>query len=311
VKKIILPALFGLIFIALILTVFYYQNQGPAARLQLNHPGKMQTAPETKADALWPVNHDTVSYTLQNHAIHITFNKGHNWIKVPVETDALFGGEYNGNREELIEGSYILTQNRAGFLTFDEADGENTKVVFTWTPDQGKTWRKSVVTGYFPSLRFRKVAFINAQSGYVILSGDRTMSQEVSRVYLTHNGGQSWKNVSDPGGTRLISDGGFVNASTGFLSYGTINPEKPDLYVTRDGGKSWEKASIHIPEKYQKIFVTAEVPKIEGDHLSVLVSQGPNGDYQGGKLKGKFISKDNGRTWTFSMEVQQDETEHE
>ncbi len=29
--------------------------------------------------------------------------------------------------------------------------------------------------------------------------------------------------------------------------------------------------------------------------------------YEGGKVKGKFISKDNGKTWEFSMEVQLNE----
>jgi hypothetical protein len=53
----------------------------------------------------------------------------------------------------------------------------------------------------------------------------------------------------------------------------------------------------------------AEVPFQEDDHLTVLINQGPNGDYLGGKVKGKFISSDNGKTWAFSMEVLPNESE--
>lgn len=88
-----------------------------------------------------------------------------------------------------------------------------------------------------------------------------------------------------------------------FLSFGTINPEEPDFYVTQDGGESWTKSNIQIPTEFNKIFVTAEIPFKEDDQLAVLVNQGPNGDYQGGKVKGKFISTDNGLNWTFQKEV--------
>lgn len=109
--------------------------------------------------------------------------------------------------------------------------------------------------------------------------------------------------------TRLISDGGFINESTGFLSFGTIDPREPDLYVTQDAGNTWEEAVFNIPEKYDDIFVSAEIPVKEESHLAVLVNQGPNGDYKGGATKGKFISEDNGKTWEFSKEVRPNEEE--
>ncbi|RKQ33984.1 WD40/YVTN/BNR-like repeat-containing protein [Oceanobacillus halophilus] len=130
-------------------------------------------------------------------------------------------------------------------------------------------------------------------------------------IFLTHDGGENWEETNNPGITRLIYDGGFVDETTGFLSYGTINPEEPNLYVTQNSGKTWSKANFQIPEKYQPIFVSAEVPVKEGEHLAVLVNQGPNGDYQGGQVKGKFISEDNGKTWEFLMEVEPGEADYE
>ena len=197
----------------------------------------------------------------------------------------LFAGEYNGNEQELIEKSYILTQNRAAFL---HSDGGSMKLIYTL--DQGESWENTVVNDQYPSIRFRKVGFLNESFGYVIISGDRTMSQEWTTVYLTNDGGKQWKETNHSNVTRLIYDGGFVDENTGFLSFGILNPVEPDLYHTHDGGISGVKQLFTIPEKYHEIFVIAEVPFKEENHLAVYINQGPNGDYEGGKVKGKFVS---------------------
>ena len=90
-----------------------------------------------------------------------------------------------------------------------------------------------------------------------------------------------------------------------------MSQEYSTVFLTHDGGDTWTQAQFDIPEKYERIFVQAEEPIKEKDYLSVLVNQGPNGDYAGGKVKGKFISEDNGLTWKFHMEVAPDETERE
>ncbi|MFD2777340.1 WD40/YVTN/BNR-like repeat-containing protein [Ornithinibacillus salinisoli] len=224
-----------------------------------------------------------------------------------MEKDLLFEGDYNGSKSELIDQSYILTEDLVAFLYSRESDWSKKQILLTYSVDQGETWRDTVVSEQFPSLRFRKVDFINELFGYVIISGDRTMSQEYSTVFLTHDGGETWRETDHSGVTRLISDGGFVDENTGFLSYGTLNPTEPDLWVTQDGGVSWSKSDVQIPEEYIPIFVSAEVPVMEGEELVMLVNQGPNGDYEGGRVKGQFVSNDNGLTWEFLREVMPDE----
>ncbi|MFD2924365.1 WD40/YVTN/BNR-like repeat-containing protein [Halobacillus naozhouensis] len=306
-KKLIL-VLATIMMVGLITGTFFYQNQNQNSLLQLNQKTNMLEKSKSayqveklQPKTLEPVHNNMISYTLQNNELNITYDNGNNWVKVPVEKDLLFNGEYNGNEQELINGSYILTEDRAAFLYKQD------RIFLKYSLDHGKTWKESVVTEALPGIRFRKVGFLNDRFGYVVLSGDRTMSQELSTVFLTHDGGETWEETASPPTTRLIADGGFVDENTGFMSYGTINPQKPNLYVTQDGGKTWSKAVIHIPERYDKVFVQAEFPVKENNHLSVLVNQGPNGDYAGGKVKGKFISKDNGLTWDFSMEVQPNE----
>ena len=308
----------SIIMIALIIaTVIYYPNSNEIIHPQLDQLHNAQDNQESQnepeqpqSEQLQPINiDDTITYTLQNNELNITYNKGNDWIKVPIEKDQLFEGEYNGNKQELIENSYILTENRAAFLYSDGGDWDKKRILLIYSTDQGKTWEESLITEPFPAIRFRKVDFLNDNFGYIIISGGRTMSQEASHVFLTHDGGESWEETNNSEVTRLISDGGFVDESTGFLSFGTINPEKPDLYVTEDGGMNWSEAIINIPKKYHQIFVQAETPVKEDGHLAVLVNQGPNGDYEGGSVKGKFISNDNGKTWDFSKEVQPNETE--
>ncbi|MBD8069108.1 WD40/YVTN/BNR-like repeat-containing protein [Bacillus sp. PS06] len=297
----------------LISTVVYFRATNEKSR-ELSEPNENihhqeeqneQVVPEL--EELQAINPDQISYSLQNNELHLTFNGGEEWVKVPVEKDHLFAGEYNGTQQELIDNSYFFSENRVAIIYSDGVSWENDRLQLLWSIDQGNNWQETVVEEPFLGMRFRKVDFLNDQFGYIIATGERTMSSEASRVFLTHDGGQTWKEAAYSGNTRLLFDGGFVDQSTGFLSYGTINPEEPDFYVTQDGGETWTKANVVIPEQYNKIFVTAEVPVKEGDHLTMLVNQGPNGDYQGGKVKGLFTSNDNGLTWEFSMEVNPNE----
>jgi hypothetical protein len=290
--------------ICITVVTFFFEKHpeltAPSLNQPIEEPPATQKSEQAHPISLQPIYVDNLSgYSLQNDQLQITFNKGSDWILVPIEKEKLFAGEYNGNKQELIEKSYILTKNFTAFLY-----SESSSIKLKYSLNQGETWEDSVVTAQYPPIRFRKVDFFNEAFGYVIISGDRAMSQEWTTVYITNDGGKHWKETTHSNVTRLIYDGGFVDENTGFLSFGILNPVEPDLYVTQDGGNSWHEAIITIPEKYHEIFVMAEVPFKEENHLAIFINQGPNGDYEGGKIKGKFISNDNGNTWEFSMEVE-------
>lgn len=303
-KKIIL-GIAGAMAASLFIALFFYDST-KTAPIKQDELNKAIQQSQGKQKEQPPNARYAVDYSLQNDKLQITFDHGKSWTPVPLAIDQLFAGEYSGNKQELIENSYILTNDRAAFL-YSEGAYTNQKIVLKYSLDQGKTWQDSVVAEPYPVHRFRKVQFLNQKFGYVILSGDRVVSQEISNIYLTHDGGKTWSETNPTNVTHLVKDGGFVDESTGFLSQGFINPEVPELFVTQDGGETWIQAEIKIPEKYHLIFVTAEVPFKEEDHLAILINQGPNGDYLGGKVKGKFISTDRGKTWEFSEEVKPDE----
>jgi hypothetical protein len=114
-----------------------------------------------------------VGYSLQQEQLQITYNNGKKWVQVPVEKDNLFQGEHSGSEDELIEDSYILTEDHAAFLyARDYSVDKSVQLVFS--KDKGKTWEDAKVTPASPPIRFRKVGFLNESFGYVILSADRT-----------------------------------------------------------------------------------------------------------------------------------------
>ena len=310
-KNIILSLSVIVIAVLTIVTYMYQKQEAGSLRtidVQEIRPDDVQ---QTEVDPLQPVTNEKISYTLQEEVLHLTYNGGTDWVEVPVEKDILFPGEYQGNQAELIDDSYVLTEEHAAFLYSEETElGSGLfRVGIKETDDQGETWEDHVVVEEISPIRFRKLGFINDTFGYVILSMGRTMSQEYSAVYLTQDGGENWQATTELPSTRMIGFGGFVDEMTGFLPYGTINPKEPNMYVTQDMGETWIESEFQVPQEYERIFVQAEVPTKEGDHLSVLVNQGPNGDYEGGLIKGEFISEDNGLSWGFLKEVEPNEAE--
>ena len=295
----------SLMMIGLVVGLYLYEKSDQIKLAEFNvkeTPNKPQQLQPTYVD-------EDIGYSLQNDALHITFDQGVNWLTVPIEKDQLFNGGYNGNRQSLIKQSYVITEERLAFLYLDVPNEniENTQLKITYSVDKGNTWKDSIVAGAYPAAGFRKMDFISDQFGYVIITGERVVGQEASYIYITIDGGESWELINHPDTTRLVYDGGFVDEMTGFLSVGSINPNMPELYVTQDGGDTWGQATINVPTEYSEIFLAAEMPFKEADHLAILVNQGPNGDYKGGRVKGKFVSEDHGITWDFAEEVEPDE----
>ncbi len=304
----VLIALSCMIVLSIILSIFYEQSREPVPlplyNVEQNQQQEESNTPEEK-DPLVPINvEDKIGYSLQNDALQITYDDGNTWAPVPIEKDLLFEGEYQGNKTELIDNSFILTESTAAFLY------SNGGVQVIYSQNQGHTWQESIVVNGVPAIRFRKIEFLDDQFWYVIFSTDRTMSAEGSLIYISTNQGESWQSINMPDTTRLVADGGFVDEETGFMSYGTINPEEPDLYVTNDQGETWERAVFDIPSQYARVFVIAKAPFKEEDHLALIMDQGPNGDYyRDGLIRAKFISKDNGHTWEFAEEVEPENEE--
>ncbi|AGK52364.1 WD40/YVTN/BNR-like repeat-containing protein [Bacillus sp. 1NLA3E] len=121
-------------------------------------------------------------------------------------------------------------------------NGGDTTIKILKSIDKGKTWDTTSVLSPFPSARLRLLGFTSEQNGYLILSGDRTMSSEANAILKTNDGGKTWVNAGTvQNNYRLVTSGGFINNTLGFISFGTLNemdqPGRPSLYRTIDGGE--------------------------------------------------------------------------
>lgn len=245
-------------------------------------------------------------YQIVNGELKVTYDSGKHWQKVPAPIEELFEGAYNGSKQELIEGSYVITPERTAFVL---GDGDSVRILLS--TDKGNQWSRAPVPNTLPGIRMRLLGFTSEQDGYLILTGDKTMSWEANVIFKSKDGGKSWVKAGQVDEQRLITAGGFINETLGFVSFGSLNvmnqPPRPSLYRTTDGGKSWAEVEVPIPLEYKGIFVEAEVPTFDGSQGTLLVNQGPSGDYQGGKVLARYISLDEGATWTFATLVDPDQ----
>ena len=69
--------------------------------------------------------------------------------------------------------------------------------------------------------------------------------------------------------------------------------ENSELYITKDGGSSFSKLEIIESDIYDYY----NLPIFEEGVLSIKITQGSDGDYNGGDYK-TFYSNDNGNNWS-------------
>lgn len=250
----------------------------------------------------------TIAYKTEigKSQLKLTYDSWKHQIILPYPLDDFFGGEYSGDKQALIAGSYILTPERTGFIRTEYAsEGSPTQnVYYTYTENQGNTWKNVALAEQTAAVRFRKLTFGQDGFGYIFLSGGRVMGQEGYLSYVTQDGGKTWQEKQVAKGiSRLLTDACYLNENVGFMSFGGVTPTEPSLYVTTDGGNTWLEAAFEMPDEWKKVFVVAEAPHLEDGKLKVMVNQGPMGDYKGGTVKGVFTSEDNGMTWTYVSEI--------
>jgi photosystem II stability/assembly factor-like uncharacterized protein len=246
-----------------------------------------------------------IRYEIKDGKLRVTYDNGKKWKEVPVEVGELINsGDAGGSGSELIDGTYVISKEITAFAL----NGGSRVLV---SSDKGETWKSASVTDQLPFTRFLKLGFTSAEDGYLIVTGDKAMSSEAHFIFKTNDGGQSWSTAGQVKDVySLVTDGGFVNNEVGFMSFGEYRledrPPVPNLYRTADGGANWERVEVPIPEEYLGYFTIAEAPTFNGSEGTLLVNQGPQGDYLGGKVLAKFTSADQGKTWSFAGLVDPD-----
>ena len=244
-----------------------------------------------------PYEEKKYTYKIENETCFVSYDYGETWIEVPVALETLATvGDGNSYYNKLQEGSYLISPEKTSFVY---GGTHETGLMVIYTEDQGATWQTTEVDSQMQSVRVKFISFPTAEVGYIIAAGRRTMSQEGQVVYATSDGGETWNVRGSGPSTWLLRSGGFVDQNVGFMSYPKVEGEETNFYRTEDGGKTFSPITLPIKEEWQEVFIEPETPYEENGVLILLVGQGDEGDYQGGRVMAKYQSEDRGITWDY------------
>lgn len=236
-------------------------------------------------------------YYLDGHNIKVTYDKGGSWVNVPVDAKVLFDrGEPSSNADALQNGSFIISPEN---ISFAYGGSERLPITVLTSKDKGKTWKKSVVSNETVGCRQLFADFTSSKNGHVVATGDRAMSSEMTYVYETNDGGDTWNKIGDTSNIThvLVNGAAFSTDKTGFICYRS-HENYPNIRYTTDRGKSWTQLKLPFPAEYEGKFTQAQIPKFEGKNGVLLVAQGEDGELEKGK-RAKFTTEDYGVTWKF------------
>lgn len=270
---------------------------------------KYQTSGEKERDeyiheyeAEIPYEKQQYTYKIENGICYVSYDKGNTWKEVPVPLETLVAvGDGRAYYNKLQEKSYVITSEKTAFAY---GGTRESPLRMTYSEDMGITWKTSEISTNLYSTRVKFCSFPTVTVGYVIATGDRTMSQESQTIYKTTNGGESWEVVGYGPSTWLLQSGGFVDENLGFMSYPKIEGAETNFYRTEDGGKTFEPVILPVhKEEWMgstfEPFIQPETPYIEDGQLFLLMGQGGQGDFKGGTVMAKYKSMDRGKTWSF------------
>lgn len=218
-------------------------------------------------------------YKIKNGILYISYD-GEKMIEVPGN----FSNETTKNYNE--SNSQVLPEKT--FFTYNE----NTKKYLVFSDDKGENW-KTIEIGSSRDY-IQNIHFINSNLGFMLVFEDVAMGQAFGTIKKTIDGGYSWQVISN-GINETFSRGSnirFLDENTGFLTIPNAGGEYQELYITKNGAQTFEKIILENNEIYDYY----NLPTIENNVLTLKITQGSDGDYNGGDYK-IYYSEDNGNVW--------------
>jgi len=161
-------------------------------------------------------------------------------------------------------------------------------------------------------------AYIANEKTVIMLGiGDYAMGTYALQVYRTDDGGRSWSlQTENEAGFIQVNYAAeylFLSLDVGFIHNPARGGDYARLLITRDGGKTFyvlsfvdennispDNGATSLPKNV--VYDYYELPSFENGVLTVIVSQGSDGDFNGGKTVLEYRSADMGATWEFVNE---------
>ena len=220
-------------------------------------------------------------YKIQNGILYISYD-GKNTIEVP--------GDFSNMINNYNEFNYQISEEKTIFYYTKDS-----KRYLVYSNDMGNNWNTVEIEN---KSSIQNIHFVNSNVGFMLKFEDVAMGIAFGKISKTTDGGNKWNDIFFGVGNenkifKRSSQIKFINENIGFLTMPSVGGESSDLYITKDGGNSFNK--LEITEN--NIYDYYNLPIIEDGVLSIKITQGSDGDYNGGDYK-VYYSKDNCDNWS-------------
>ena len=235
-----------------------------------------KTIPEKLSRTIANISVEKNNYKIKDGILYYSYD-GETIIDVPGDFSSVEYNDYN----------YQISDFKTVFFNEDEQ-----QKYLIYSDDMGNTWQKTNINVYS---YIQNIQFINKDVGFMLQFYDKVMGTTFGE---TEDGGKTWKSVSKGIGNygkeefKTGSHIYFINENIGFLTMPNISGEYCKLYITKNGGHDFEELNI----SNNQIYDFYNLPTIENGVLTLEISQGSDGDYNGGDSL-MFISNDNANSW--------------
>ena len=223
------------------------------------------------------------------NGLRISYNKKKSWVGVPIPNEYLVSN-IDYNKEKLKENTYYITHKKTAFVS-----NFNSDILIVTTDDKGKTWNKVELKGAYQEGEMF-IGFSDQDHGYCVVTTDVAMGKQYSFVYITTDGGKTFKEIGNTNEVypRVITGVGFLDEKVGFIGFRYENDNNPTVYRTDDSGDTWHKLDIKLPADYTYDYATPLSLKFNDGIIMLPVKLRDNDKII------NFISTDKGLTFKYS-----------
>ena len=254
---------------------------------------------------------DKYNYRLRNNKLYVSFNADNEWIpidwvEVPIDVSTI--KLYNSGNT-LDNDFYYISPSKTYFVTCTSDGGLGHNIIFS--DDQGKTWNDIIIPNN--DEKVLSINVINKNNIIAFLGYDFSLTQCEIRIIKTIDM-KTWIDYAKVPKDYMSQNttGIFFNDSLGFVKEANISGDSSIIYMTTDLGQNYTQ--INFPEQklednkfslsWNQVYDMPNLPTFENNELTILVSQGTDGDYKGGKTQAKYISNNLGKTWKYVGQIE-------
>lgn len=183
-----------------------------------------------------------------------------------------------------------------------------TTLSFMYTENGGRSWGLRHIADFADSLTCPGPAcisgadleFSGSQNGWLAAYAPLGMSSDVTYLYRSLDGGQTWTALKMPVSGQVT----FIDGSTGWAVGGESRWTSDQLLLTRDGGGSWQPVTLDFPESYTETGYYLQEPAFLSHKVGVLPVRFYR-DEDSNQLMGFYTTQNSGGDWSLTATLQE------